>query len=558
MLASLTEHPRASLGRVLEDLGSSLLELVCGDPGRGGGIEGVTIHDPLDEPALCRGALVLGVGVDEPADVVGLLEGMGTAGCVGLVLRAPVRVTPGVVAAAERAGVVVLGLARGASWVALTAMLRSLLAHEDYAGAGAETLGGVPSGDLFALANAVAALVDAPVTIEDRSSRVLAFSGRQDEADESRIGTILNRQVSAARTRELEQRGVFRELYRSDQPLFVEPPASGLEGFTMPRMVLAVRAGDEILGTIWAAVAEPMSARRAATFRDLGKLVAVHLLSHRAGADVERRLRADLVATTLEGGPEAGNAASRLRLAAKPAIVLALALAEDTGPLPTHHADRIAERTRIGDALAMHLTAAHPGSATAVIGEVAYGIIPVTGTPANAEHRTARLATEFLERTGAPALIGIGSIATNPTGLPTSRHDADRALRVLRTSHTGTRVACITDVAAHALLNDLTDLVQARGDPPTGPIARLQDYDTTHHTCLTDTLRAWLDAFGDVITAAHTIHVHPNTFRYRLRKLTEIANIDLTDPDTRLALTLQLRLTTAGGPPDGTTGCRRS
>jgi DNA-binding PucR family transcriptional regulator len=69
---------------------------------------------------------------------------------------------------------------------------------------GPETLGGLPSGDLFAVANAVAALIDAPVTIEDRSSRVLAFSGRQDEADRSRVETILGRQVPERYSRMVE------------------------------------------------------------------------------------------------------------------------------------------------------------------------------------------------------------------------------------------------------------------------------------------------------------------------------------------------------------------
>jgi DNA-binding PucR family transcriptional regulator len=36
--------------------------------------------------------------------------------------------------------------------------------------------------------------------------------------------------------------------------------------------------------------------------------------------------------------------------------------------------------------------------------------------------------------------------------------------------------------------------------------------------------------------------VHQNTFRYRLRRLSEVGEIDLGDPDTRLALMLQLRL----------------
>jgi DNA-binding PucR family transcriptional regulator len=36
--------------------------------------------------------------------------------------------------------------------------------------------------------------------------------------------------------------------------------------------------------------------------------------------------------------------------------------------------------------------------------------------------------------------------------------------------------------------------------------------------------------------------VHPNTFRYRLRRLAEVAGIDLDDPEDRFAVLLQLRL----------------
>ncbi|MDN3353653.1 helix-turn-helix domain-containing protein [Actinomadura sp. DC4] len=545
MLVPVTEHPRASLGRVLEDLGSTLLELLCGDADRSDGIDGVIIHDPLDEPAWSRHALVLGVGVNDPEDVIDLLGELGSRGGVGLVLRSPVRVTPEIAEAAKRTGVAVLGLARGASWVQLAAMLRSLLAHDDVAETRAEMLGGVPSGDLFALANAVAALLDAPITIEDRASRVLAFSGRQDEADPSRIGTILNRRVSVARTRDLEDRGVFRELYRTDQPLFVEPPESGLEGFTMPRMALAVRAGDEILGSIWAAVREPFPGDRVQAFSDVGKLVALHLLSHRAGADVERRLRSDLVATALEGGPEASQAAGRLGLSHQPAVVLALALPEEADASSAHQADRVAERQRLGDSLAMHLTAAHPGSAAALVGNVAYGIVPVGRSRDGAERGTARLAAEFLDRTRswAPsAAAGIGTVTPDASGLSRSRDGADRALRVALSNRTGRRVACIGDVGFDALLIELADLIAKRGDPLAGPVARLLAYDEKHRSRLVETMRAWLDAFGDVIAAAQAVNVHPNTFRYRLRRLAEVGELDLGDPDTRLTVMLQLRL----------------
>lgn len=528
----------------MEDLGTTLLDLVCGDPDTADGIGGVVIHDPLDEPVLPRQALVLGISIHGTDETARLLTALGEAGAAALVVRAPAPADPAVVTAAERSGVVLLALTRGASWAQLAALLRSLLADGDVGEAGPQTLGGTPSGDLFALANAVAALLDAPITIEDRSSRVLAFSGRQDEADPSRVETVLGRQVPERFTRFLEDRGVFRALYRSDQPVHVAPPET--DGFHIPRVAIAVRAGDEFLGSIWAVVQTPLGPQRGQALHDAAKLVALHLLRLRAGADVERRLRADLVSTALEGGSGAAEALGRLGLTDHAGVVLALAVPDPpelTGSTDLH-AQHTAERERLADAFAVHLSAIHARAATALVGDVAYGILPVPLDPADAEERAARTAGDFLTRIGdrLSPLIGIGPAARDGSALARSREGADRALRVLRANGGPRRLARISDVHVEALLLDLADLAAERGDPPTGPLARLLAYDEEHDSPLVDTLRAWLNAFGEVPAAADAMYVHQNTFRYRLRRATEVAEADLTDPDVRFALMLQLRL----------------
>ena len=533
----VTMRPHASLGRVLDDLGATLLELVCGDIGRVTEIGGIAIHDPVDEPVLPHHALVLGVGVREPHEIAGLLRTLGKHAAAGLVLRLPVPASAVVAGAVAESGVPLLGLTRGASWTQLAAILRSLLAEGDVGDEGRETLSGIPSGDLFAVANAVAALIDAPITIEDRSSRVLAFSGRQDEADRSRVETILGRQVPERYSRLLTERGVFRDLYRSDQPVYVEPPpGSGLPDFNIPRVAVAVRAGDEVLGSIWAVVREPLSADREQAMCDAARLVALHMLRIRAGADVERRLRADLVSTALEGGAGAWEAISRLGLADQPVVVLALAVPE------------FADRQRLADGLAMHLSAFHPRCATALVGDVAYGLVPVAGD-ADGQQRATRIAADFLDRVGdrSRAVIGVGAVADDTSALPAARSCADRALRVLRVGHGGgRRVATLADVHAAVLLLELRDLAAAHGDRPTGPVARLAAYDGEHGTNLVETLRAWLDAFGDVPAASAAMFVHANTFRYRLRRLTEVSGIDLSDPEQRFAAMLQLRVVHPG------------
>jgi hypothetical protein len=543
-------HAHGSLARVLHHLGGTLLEAVHRGARETAGIGGIVIHDPVEDSVPPPHALVLGVGVHAPDDIARLLGELGHRGAVALVVRAPVPLDARVAETAESSGVAVLGLTRGATWVQVAAMLRAVVAEGDIGADGAETLGGTLSGDLFAVANAIAALIDAPVTIEDRHSRVLAFSGQQDKADASRIETILGRQVPERFSRMLASRGVFRDLYRSAGPVHVAPMQDGADSTTVPRVAVAVRAGDEAIGSIWAAVREPLSPERSQALRDAAKVVALHMLRLRAGADVERRLRADLVSTALEGRAGAREALSRLGLAGRPVVVLALGLREgaDGSALAGADADLTTVRERLADAFAMHLGAVHPHCAAALLGDTAYGLVPAPQDHEAGEEGAMRIASDFLDRIGARtgAVIGIGPSGADAGGLARARSGADRVLRVLRSQESGRRVARLADVHVEALLHELRDIVAARGDEPTGPIARLAAYDRRRGANLIETLRAWLDAFGDISVAAAAVHVHPNTFRYRLNRLAEVGGIDLTSPEARFAAMLQLRVMPTG------------
>ncbi|MFF8370006.1 PucR family transcriptional regulator [Streptomyces lydicus] len=536
----MSAHPARSLSRVLEDFGPTLLDLVHGDPGAAGEIGGVGIHDPHDEQHYPRHAVVLGVGVHGAGEIARLLRNLAAHGAAALVVRGPVGDSDELAPVVTETGVALLALTRGASWAQLAAMLRTLLSEGDIGEAGGQTLGGVPSGDLFALANAIATLMDAPITIEDRRSRILAFSGRQDEADAPRVASILARQVPERYVRIHEEHGVFRELYRSEGPVHIPPPTVDGE-VALPRVAIAVRAGDEILGSVWAPLRQPLTPERERAFQEAAKLVALHMLRFRAGTDAEHRLRADLVTTALEGGVGAVEALSRLGLVNQPTLVVAMGLQAGQGEDPAH---LTAERQRLASALAVHLTAVQPRSAVALLGDVAYGLFPVPGDSAHARERALQVASNFLQRTGdrAGLVIGIGSVAEEPSALARSRANADRALRVLFSGRAAQRVASIADVYVDALLIEMRDLAVANRDELSGPLARLVAYDAKHNAHLVETLRAWLDAFGDVITASASVFVHPNTFRYRIRRVAEVGEFDLRDPSARFAAMVQLRL----------------
>jgi hypothetical protein len=91
--------------------------------------------------------------------------------------------------------------------------------------------------------------------IEDRLSRVLAYSRRQQHADPARVATIVERQAPKQLRAFFDARGVYTHLTASDEPLFAaRDPDHGMTG----RMVVAVRSGRELMGSVWVECRAPL------------------------------------------------------------------------------------------------------------------------------------------------------------------------------------------------------------------------------------------------------------------------------------------------------------
>jgi sugar diacid utilization regulator len=200
---------------------------------------------------------------------------------------------------------------------------------------------------------------------------------------------------------------------------------------------------------------------------------------------------------------------------------------------------------RLADLLSLHLSFVQRRAASAVVGGVAYAIVPVPADPAAGRRMARQTAEGFLSRVPdglrPDVAVGIGGQAETLAAVSRSRQAADQVLRLLRQPRAGEGIADIEDRKMQVLLLELSDLA---GEEPLvdGPLALLTDHDQRHHTQYVATLRAYLESFGDVPVAARTVHVHQNTFRYRLQRLQETPGLDLADADQRLSLLLQLRL----------------
>jgi PucR C-terminal helix-turn-helix domain/GGDEF-like domain len=531
-------HPlrsRVALSRILSVLGPSLLTARWTPTDGIEDVMDIVIWDVVDEPAVSSGDLVLGVGVRERETQVALARRLGGTRCAGIVLKnggEPHDPLPAeVVEAAAAGGVPLVQLTNGASWEQIVVLIRSLIVSGT---PGADSPPASTVTDLFTLAEVVSAVLGAPVTIEDRSSRVLAFSEDQSGVDEARAETILGRQVPDRYVQQLSDRGVFRRLLQDPQPVYVDGLYDGMK----PRTAVGVRAGQEVLGSIWAATDGRLSAEREQWLIDAARLVALHLLRLRSETDVRQRMWADHLATLLQGGQPSLEMAARLGLAPGPACVVAATTGHAEG------AAAEADLQRLETSLMVHLKAVRPRAAVARVNDVVYAVLSPVDAADDDGRGPAALMQDFIDYADPSRtyLVGVGRPTRSFADIARSRSDADKTLRALRHDTRGRKVARFVDVQVDSLLLRLVDLVVEDEDMALGPLAALVAYDDRHHGNLLETLVAFLDAFGDVSLAAKSVHVHANTFRYRLRRLSAISGIDLENPDTRFGVMLRLRL----------------
>jgi sugar diacid utilization regulator len=266
------------------------------------------------------------------------------------------------------------------------------------------------------------------------------------------------------------------------------------------------------------------------------------MIRHRSSGDLERRQRGEVVRGLLEGDVHP-DATALLGLDAATAVTVVALRLDHSGERPRSSADIVAWMERLVGLVALYFESFQRQVAQVTIGQTIYVMIP--GTRAGERQRLLQLIGDLIERARATVdariVSGVGSTVPSVDAAAWSRREADLAIRVLA-AHPDRSVAPIEDVRAESIVLALRD--HALGDAflRSGPVETLRRHDEEKGTSYVETLEAYFSAFGYVPTAAKAVFVHPNTFRYRLRRLTEISGLDLDDPLERLVAEFQLRI----------------
>ena len=429
---------------------------------------------------------------------------------------------------AVAAGTAVVAVEPQARWERLYRLVNHVLEHHgDWADPRYDS-----GTDLFGLAQSLADRIHGMVSIEDEQSHVLAYSASSDEADELRRLSILGRAGPPEHLEWIDQWGIFTALRASGEVVGVAArPELGLR----PRLAVGIhqpardaRRAAAFAGTIWVQQGSRPFADDAEEVLRGAAVLAARIMSRLAARPSTHALRAqELLGLTEGGSVDVETIARELGIAADGNAAL---IGFSTS----------GQHARLADVLALSANAFRADAQVASRDSRVYVLLPHTAKPSSLTSWIRGTIGALRSELGLELRAVIAAPVTGLASLPSVRAEVDRVLdSAERHPDSFGQVTSLAEARSTVLLDEIVTIVAADARLIDPRVRDLQARDPA----LAETLRAYLDSFGDVAAAAQQLHVHPNTVRYRVRGIEKMLATSLANPDVRLLLSLGLRAT---------------
>ena len=448
--------------------------------------------------------------------------------------RAPVAVfvkapSDTLMARAAKAGIAVVAVELQARWERLYRLVNHVFEHHSPSLADPRYDSGT---DLFGLAQSLADRIHGMVSIEDDQSHVLAYSASSDEADELRRLSILGRAGPPEHLEWISRWGIFDALRAgSDVVRVAERPELGLR----PRLVIGIhqppvdaRRPPVFSGAIWVQRGSRPFADDAEEVLRGGAVLAARIMSRLAARPSTHTLRLQqLLGLADSGSLDVVDIARELDIPADGNAALIGVDATEGHP-------------RLTDIVALSASAFRADAQVTSSGSRTYVLFPQTAKPPTVASWIRGTISSLRSELGLQLQAVIAAPVAGLAGAAAARAEADRVLDSAgRHPDSIGEVMSLAEVRTAVLLDEIVTMVAAdeRLVDPRVPDLRARN------PALAETLRVYLDSFGDIGAAAQRLHVHPNTVRYRTRRSAQLLCTSLADPDVRLVLSLSLRAT---------------
>lgn len=375
-----------------------------------------------------------------------------------------------------------------------------------------------------------------PVGVDDRRFRAIAYSSHASDVDTVRRASIMGRQAPLPVTEWLEALGVERAIG------YLRVPAN--EEFGMvPRVCFPLRFHDRLLGFLWLVEDRaPLDGDELSSSSAVAAELAEELfrLRQQQSDEFVREARTvdDLVLVDRDvRAVDSGRADGSLAKASVyGVIVIELDVTDDgaLGPGPG---------VRLTEAIARVRRAASPRHVLASVRDAGAVVLVAVDADEEVHGRAFALSVaaeaELADTDGVRVVVASGTPVHRISDLPGSFRQAKAVAGVALAAEEVGSPAFAEELGAYRLIARMLESRDPNGYLPPPLLRILDDPDAV---VLVTTLEAYLERAGDTSAAAGDLFLHRSSLYHRLRRIEEVAGVDMHSGADRLELHLGLRL----------------
>lgn len=387
-------------------------------------------------------------------------------------------------------------------------------------------------------ADVVSEVLQCPITIEDANHRLLAYSTHDDRTDPARVSTIIGRRVPEKVINSLWKEGVIPALLNSRNPVRVKTLADiGLGD----RVAVSIWKNEEVLGFIWALEIdkkleeEDLSLLKQAAEATKNKLLQVQTRKNKK----EERYQEffwKLLTSHFHSNVEIIDQFQTLQI--NPPSQYAVVVFQFSQ-----------EITREEEKQIDYLLKTHQFPKILLYTIDHFQLILLISLD-QIDHPLQKLnkftdlfVHKMKERFGVEWIVqGISGVYRDYLKVEKSYKEALTVLTIK-----GKFPLEVKDIHSYQSLGiyqyiDVLLDKKVKDEYENYSLKKLHDYDQKYHSGLVETLEVYLNKDSNVNEAAKALNVHTNTLNYRLKRISEIGEINLKDVNQKLTLFLDLKV----------------
>ncbi|MTH53832.1 PucR family transcriptional regulator [Bacillus mangrovi] len=387
------------------------------------------------------------------------------------------------------------------------------------------------------IADKISEVLSLPITIEDVNHRLLAYSTHDDCTDPARISTIIGRRVPEKVINSLWKDGTIPKLMKTREPIRVHPiDEVGLGS----RVAISIWKNEEVLGFVWALeIEKKLSGPELELLKEAAEAIRNKLLNLHASKTKKQEHSQEffwrLLTGNIQSVPEVQQGFGRLNIKfPKEFSVILLNFPEEI----THNAEKQIDYLLKTTQQVLVLMSTTDYNQLIILAEP-------KGEQALTEVKEfcTSVIKQLDERFGLHgAEACIGGVYSDVLQIVESYRQALAVAKIKqRFSKETSSLNSFSELGIYQYLDILYEKRYLSGYKNYS-LQKLKEYDADHKTSLTETLEVFLESDGSIHTASKLLNIHVNTLSYRLKRIMQVGEIDLANPNEKMTIYLDLKL----------------